>query len=139
MPHVVVLYTANLDGPPAPGGADMPAFCRRLADVLVGLRDDTGRPVFPTGGVRVFAYPATHFAVADGSGDHGFVYVQMRMARGRSAAVHQAAGDALAAAARTHFAPWLAQRRLGLTVQVDEGAEVFDAKLGNLHALFEPS
>ena len=137
MPHVVVLYTANLEDPPAPGGADLPAFCRRVADALVGLCDDTGRPVFPTGGVRVFAYPATHFAVADGSGDHGFVYVQMRMARGRSAAVHQAAGDALATAARTHFAALLAQRRLGLTVQVDEGAEVFDAKLGNLHALFD--
>lgn len=137
MPHVVVLYTANLETPPAAGGGDMPAFCRRLADALVGLRDDTGRPVFPTGGVRVFAYPATHFAVADGSGDHGFVCVQMRMARGRSAVVHQAAGDAMAAASRAHFAASLAQRGLGLTVQVDEGAEVFDAKLGNLHALFE--
>jgi len=137
MPHVVVLYTANLEAPSAQGGADMPAFCRRLADVLVGLRDDTGRPVFPTGGVRVFAYPATHFAVADGSGDHGFVYVQARMARGRSAAVQQAAGDMLASAARTFFSALLAQRRLGITVQVDEGAEVFDAKLGNLHALFE--
>ena len=131
MPHVVVLYTANLEN-----DADMTRLCRRAADALLGVRDEAGQQVFPTGGVRVFAFPAAHFAVADGSGEHGFVYVQLRMGRGRSAAVHQAAGDALTAAARSHFAPLLAQRHFGLTVQVDEGPEVFDAKVGNLHPLF---
>jgi 5-carboxymethyl-2-hydroxymuconate isomerase len=37
---------------------------------------------------------------------------------------------------RNHFAPLLARRNLGLTLQIDEGAEAFDAKLGNLHSLF---
>jgi 5-carboxymethyl-2-hydroxymuconate isomerase len=40
------------------------------------------------------------------------------------------------AAAKTHFAPVLAKRLVGLTLQIDEGHEVFDAKFGNLHALF---
>ena len=71
-----------------------------------------------------------------GSGDFGFIYVQLRMGRGRSAAVHQRAGEALAGAARQHFAPLMAHRKLGLTVQIDEGQEVFDAKLGNLHPMF---
>ena len=109
MPHVVVLYTADLETP-RPADAPplaMSAFCRSAADVLVALRDEAGAPVFPTGGVRVFAYPAAHSAVADGSGEHGFVYVQLRMARGRSAAVQRAAGEALAGAARAHFAPLL--------------------------------
>jgi 5-carboxymethyl-2-hydroxymuconate isomerase len=132
MPHVVVLYTPNLEG-----DADMSAACRALANALLGVRDEAGRPVFPTGGVRVFAVPAAHFAVADGSGDHGFVYVQLRMGRGRSAEVHKTTGEALTAAARAHFAPLLARRKLGLTVQVDEGHEVFDARIGNLHALFD--
>ena len=35
-----------------------------------------------------------------------------------------------------HFAPLLAQRHVGITLQIDEGPEVFDAKLGNLHPLF---
>jgi 5-carboxymethyl-2-hydroxymuconate isomerase len=30
----------------------------------------------------------------------------------------------------------LARRSVGLTLQVDEGPEVFDAKFGNLHSLF---
>ncbi|MGC1460494.1 MAG: hypothetical protein WA825_19640 [Steroidobacteraceae bacterium] len=131
MPHVVVLYTANLEVE-----ARMRGFCRTAADALLSVRDENGKAVFPTGGVRVFAYPATHCAVADGSGDYGFIYVQLRMGRGRSALVHQAAGAALGGAARAHFAPLMAARPLGLTVQVDEGLEVFDAKIGNLHEFF---
>ncbi len=134
MPHVVTLYSANLDAE-----ADMGGFCRAAADALLTVRDEAGKPVFPTGGVRVLAYPAPHFAVADGSGgsgDYAFVYLNLRMGRGRSAAVHLASGEALSAAARAHFTDLLGRRKFGLTVQVDEGPEVFDAKLGNLHPLF---
>src|SRR5574340_1081971 len=95
-----------------------------------------GRQVFPTGGVRVLAYPAAHHAVADGSGDHAFCYLNLRIGRGRSAEVHRRSGDALVAAAREFFAPVLARRAIGITLQIDEGPEVFDGKFGNLHARF---
>ena len=131
MPHLVILYTPNLEGE-----TDFTALCRTLADTMLTVRDEAGKQVFPTGGTRVLAYPAAHFAVADGSGDHGFCYFHLRMGRGRSAAVQRAAGQALADAAKAHFAPVLARHRLGLTLQVDEGPEVFDAKFGNLHPLF---
>jgi 5-carboxymethyl-2-hydroxymuconate isomerase len=133
MPHVTILYTPELDADPA---TDMPGLCRRLADTMLAARDDAGAAVFPVGGVRVYAHPATHSAVADGSGEHGFVYINLRMARGRSAATTQGVGEALAAATKAHFAALLARRPVGVTLQVDEGAEVFDAKLGNLHAHF---
>ena len=58
------------------------------------------------------------------------------MARGRSVAAQHIAGEALSDTARSHFAPVLARRALGLTLQIDEGPEVFDAKFGNLHGLF---
>ena len=140
MPHLVILYTPQLDAE-----TDITALCRSLADTMTAMLDEAGQPVFPTGGVRVLAYPAAHCAVADGgvadraaggSGDLAFAYLQLRMGRGRSQAVKQQAGARLAAATREHFAPLLARRRLGLTLQIDEGAEVFDAKLGNLHPLF---
>lgn len=131
MPHLVILYTPQLDAE-----TDMGALCRRLADAMLSLRDEQGAPVFPTGGTRVLAYPAAHHAVADGSGDHAFCWFNLRMGRGRSDAVQRAAGEALVAAARDHLAPLLARRPLGLTLQVDVGAEVFDAKFGNLHPLF---
>ena len=131
MPHLVILYTPQLDAE-----ADLGALCRRLADTMLSLRDEQGAPVFPTGGTRVLAYPAAHHAVADGSGDHAFCWFNLRMGRGRSDAVQRAAGEALVAAARDHLAPLLARRPVGLTLQVDVGAEVFDAKFGNLHPLF---
>lgn len=131
MPHLVILYTPQIDNE-----TDMPVLCRRLADTMLALRDEQGAPVFPPGGTRVLAYPAAHHATTDGSGDHAFCYFNLRMGAGRSDAVHRAAGEALTAVAREHFAPLLARRPIGLTLQVDEGREVFDAKFGNLHPLF---
>ena len=131
MPHLVILYTPQLDTE-----CDMTALCRSLANTMLTVRDEAGAQVFPAGGTRVLAYPAAHSAVADGSGDHAFCYFNLRMGRGRSAATQQAAGQALVATAKAHLAPVLARRPVGLTLQIDVGAEVFDAKFGNLHPLF---
>jgi 5-carboxymethyl-2-hydroxymuconate isomerase len=131
MPHLVLLYTPNLETE-----LDMSGLCRSLADAMLTVRDEAGAQVFPTGGTRVLAYPAAHFAVADGSGDVAFCWLNLRMGRGRSEATQQAAGQAVLEAARARFAPVLERRRVGLTLQVDIGAEVFDGKFGNLHPLF---
>lgn len=131
MPHLVILYTPNLER-----DTDMTVLCRALADAMLTVKDEQGAQVFPTGGTRVLAYPAAHFAVADGEGDYAFAYFNLRMGRGRSEAVKRQAGEVLAAAAKAHLAPVLARRPVGLTLQVDEGPEVFDAKFGNLHPLF---
>ncbi|MDO9294018.1 MAG: 5-carboxymethyl-2-hydroxymuconate isomerase [Hydrogenophaga sp.] len=145
MPHLVILYTPNLDKPAAEGGVDMSGLCRALCDTMLGVRDEQDRQVFPTGGTRVLAYPAAHSAVSDGGvagiaaglgGDYAFVYMNVRMAQGRSTVVHQRVGDALNACVKERFAEQLARRPIGITVQVDEGHEVFDAKNSSLHPLF---
>ena len=133
MPHLVILYSKNVED-----GTDMTALCRTLADTMIALRDEAGAPVFPVAGTRVLAYPAAHSAVADTRHDCGFMYFNLRMARGRSDAVKREAGEKLVAAARAHLAPLLASRPVGLTLQVDEGTEAFDGKFGNLHALYAP-
>ena len=144
MPHLVILYTPDLEA--GNDGLAMTALCRALADTMLAQRDEAGAPVFPPGGVRVLAYPAAHFAVADGgaagqaaggSGAYGFIYLNLRMARGRSVAVQQAVGQALQACVLGFAAPLLASRHVGITLQIDEGAEVFDAKLSSLHPLFK--
>lgn len=145
MPHLVILYSGNLDKAPAEGGTDMRSLCRALADAMLTVRDEQGRQVFPTGGARVLAYPAAHWAIADGGaageaagkgGDYAFVYLNLRMGRGRSAAVHKLAGSTLEAVVRQHFADQLQSRPIGLTLQIDEGPEIFDAKVSSLHPLF---
>ena len=159
MPHLVILYTGNLEAE-----THMTTLCRSLADTLLVAHDDAGKPAFPPGGIRVFAYPAAHFAVADGGaagraaglypsvagdssvergdaprdvGDYAFVYLNLRMAAGRSAATHKRVGDALLMATKAHFQPLFARRHIGVTLQIDEGNEVFDAKHSNLHPLFQ--
>ena len=140
MPHLVVLYSANLDA-----RTDMTALCRKLADAMLSVTDEQDKPVFPTGGVRVFAYPAGHYAISDGgaagraaggSGDYGFVYLNLRMARGRGSEVKERVGKTLEGAAMQHLRPLLEQGHVGVTLQVDEGQEVFDAKNSSLHPLF---
>jgi 5-carboxymethyl-2-hydroxymuconate isomerase len=50
--------------------------------------------------------------------------------------VHEALGLALEACVKSHFAALLATRHIGITLQIDEGSEVFDAKNSSLHPLF---
>lgn len=133
MPHLVILYTANLETK-----TDMGALCGALADTMLRQLDENGKQVFPTGGTRVLAYPAAHSAVADGKGDYAFAYLNVRMGSGRSDAVKQKAGDDLLATTRTHFARLLASSHIGITLQIDESpGQVYDGKLSSLHPLFQ--
>ena len=58
------------------------------------------------------------------------------MARGRSALVHRRVGEVLNGCVKTRLAEQLARRPIGITLQIDEGHEVFDAKNSSLHPLF---
>ncbi|MDM0007520.1 5-carboxymethyl-2-hydroxymuconate Delta-isomerase [Variovorax sp. J22G73] len=132
MPHLVILYTPNIEAE-----TDVSALCRTLADTMLAQRDEADKPVFPIGGTRVLAYPAAHYAVADGQADYAFVYLNLRMAAGRSEAVKKKAGDDLLSTVRAHFAPIFAQRHIGITLQIDESpGQVYDGKHSNLHPLF---
>ena len=132
MPHCVILYTPNLEP-----RAEVSALCRKLADAMLTIRDEAGKQVFPTGGTRVLAYPAAHYAVADGKGDYAFVYLNVRMGAGRSDAVKQAAGDRLMDKVKAHFAPIFSSELIGITLQIDESpGQVYDGKHSTLHPLF---
>jgi 5-carboxymethyl-2-hydroxymuconate isomerase len=148
MPHLVILYTGQLDAE-----INMKILCRDLADTMLNVVDEAGKQVFPTGGVRVLAYPAPHYAVADGgaagrkaaqfdshpnggSEDYAFVYLNVRMGKGRSEATQKRAGDMLVEVTKQHFAEIFAKRHIGITLQIDVGPEVFDHKHSNVHPLF---
>lgn len=134
MPHLVILYTPNMGQ-----ATDLDLLCRSLADHMLAVRDEAGQAVFPPGGTRVLAYPAAHYAVADGRGDYGFMYLNLRMAAGRSNAVKQACGDGLLEVVRQHFAPVFEEHRFGITLQIDESpGQVYDGKHSRLHPLFNP-
>lgn len=140
MPHLVILYTGQLDQ-----AVDMKSLCRQLADAMLTVKDESGKQVFPTGGTRVLAYPAPHYAVSDGGaagvaaggdGDYAFVYLNLRMGRGRTEATQKRVGEALLGLAKAFFSPLMATKHMGVTMQIDVGQEVFDAKHSSLHPLF---
>ena len=140
MPHLVILYTGQLDQ-----AVNMTSLCRQLADAMLTVKDESGKQVFPTGGTRVLAYPAPHYAVADGGaagiaeggdGDYAFVYLNFRMGRGRTEATQKQAGDTLLGVVKAFFAPLMATKHMGVTLQIDVGQEVFDAKHSSLHPIF---
>jgi len=148
MPHLVILYTGQLDAE-----TNLKVLCRSLADAMLTVVDVGGKQVFPTGGTRVLAYPAPHYAVADGgaagrraaqfehnphggSEDYAFVYLNVRMGKGRNAATQQRAGEMLVEVTKKHFAELFAKRHIGVTLQIDVGPEVFDHKHSNVHPLF---
>ena len=127
MPHLDIQYTANLEA-----DADMTGLCRALTATLVGLRNDADEPVFPLTGTRVMAWPAAHYAVADGAPDRAFIYLLLRIKPGRSVAIKKKAGDAVLAAALAHLEPVFAKHPVGLTLEVDEGAHIYEGKQNNL-------
>ena len=127
MPHLDIQYTANLEA-----DADMTGLCQKLTAALVGLRNDANEPVFPLTGTRVMAWPAAHYAVADGAPDRAFIYLLLRIKPGRSDAIKKKAGDAVLACALAHLEPVFAKHAVGLTLEVDEGAHIFEGKHNNL-------
>ena len=134
MPHLTIEYTANLEA-----AVDMGRLCTTLAATLVALRHDDGGPLFPLAGTRVMAWPAPHFAVADGQRGRAFIYLNLRITPGRSPATIQRAGDALLASCKAHLAPVFEAHAVGLTLQIDEGAPVYEGKHNNLAAHLPPA
>jgi len=134
MPHLTIEYTANLEAE-----ASMGTLCTTLAATLVALRHDDGAPLFPVAGTRVMAWPAPHFAVADGQPDRAFIYLNLLITPGRSPAMVARAGDAVLASVKAHLAPVFAGHAVGLTLQVHEGSPVYEGKHNNLAAHLTPA
>ena len=134
MPHLTIEYTANLEA-----SADMGTLCTTLAATLVALRHDDGAPLFPVAGTRVMAWPAPHFAVADGQPDRAFIYMNLLITPGRTAAMIERAGEAVLDSVKAHLAPLFAAHAVGLTLQVHEGAPVYEGKHNNLAAHLTPA
>ena len=106
--------------------------------MIVAQRDGAGARVFPIGGTRVLAYPAPHYAVADGAPRPRLRATSTCASRpGRERARVKAAGEALIAAVRAHFAPLFAQPAASASpCRSTKAQPVFDAKHSNLHPLF---
>ncbi|MFP5392924.1 MAG: 5-carboxymethyl-2-hydroxymuconate isomerase [Gammaproteobacteria bacterium] len=123
MPHIRIEYSPNVGE-----GAQVDALCQTMLATLIAMKNDQGIPVFPAAGTRVLAYKADYAAVGPGDMGRGFVYVNVRVAPGRNRELLEEIGHRVQGAVTLHFqrnAPDLPCR---VTIHVDEGRPMFEAK-----------
>jgi 5-carboxymethyl-2-hydroxymuconate isomerase len=122
MPHALIEYSANLEAQ-----LDFPRFLTALRDSALA----TG--VFPIGGVRVRAYRADHYVIADGHPDNAFVHIMLRVGHGRDLATRKRACEAIFTTACAQLAELYERVPLGISLEMQEVDPVLTCKQNNLH------
>jgi 5-carboxymethyl-2-hydroxymuconate isomerase len=122
VPHVLVEYSANLDAQ-----LDFPGFLSALRDSALA----TG--VFPLGGIRVRAYRADHYLIADGSTANAFVHIMLRMGHGRDLETRRRACDAIFATTCEQLQEIYERIPLGISLEMQEIGPELTNKKNNLH------
>jgi 5-carboxymethyl-2-hydroxymuconate isomerase len=126
VPHLVVEYSANIE--PA---IDLDALLDRLHATAV----ETG--MFPLGGIRIRAYRADAYRIADCAPENGFVHVTATVGSGRSLERREAASRALFAALCQELEALAAGSPLAISFNMREFDPVLNFKKNNLHEYVE--
>lgn len=121
MPHFIIEYSANLEDV-----VDMGALCEEIRKTAAGIE------AFPTPGIRVRAFRADHYAIADGDPKHGFVDISIRLREGRPQDVKEDASARIFEAARAFFAPIMASRSLALSLEMRDIDASLSPKTGTI-------
>ena len=122
MPHILIEYSANLESQ-----LDFPALLKALSDSAIA----TG--VFSVGGIRVRAYPATHYRIADGHPANAFVHVLLKVGHGRDAPTRKRACEAIFATLCEQLEGPHERLPLGVSLEMQEIDPVLTFKRNNLH------
>ena len=122
MPHIIVEYSANVDGPIRPE-----ELVRRIHEAA--LR--TG--VFPVGGIRTRAAERSCYRIADGHPDNAFVHVVVRIRHGRDLETRRRAGEEVFREVCHYLDPLFERSPLGISLEVQEIDPDVSFKKNNLH------
>ena len=106
---MVIEYSANLDAK-----VDMGALCELVARTIL----ETG--LFEPGAVRVRAFRAEAYAIADRLPENGFIDLNFRIGKGRSAEEKKRAGEAIFAAVSDHLASLFVTPHFALSLEIRE-------------------
>jgi 5-carboxymethyl-2-hydroxymuconate isomerase len=122
VPHILIEYSSNLDGQ-----LEFPPFLTALRDTALS----TG--VFPLGGIRVRAYRAEHYVIADGHPDNAFIHIMLRVGHGRDLETRKRACEAIFETACRELEPLHQRIPFGLSLEMQEVDPVLTHKKNNLH------
>lgn len=109
MPHFNIEYSSNLDGK-----VDFKALCNRVLEVIL----ETG--LFEVGAVRVRAFRAEAYAIADRLPENAFIDMSFRIGTGRSAEDRKLTGERIFAAVTDQLADLFATPHFALTLEIRE-------------------
>ncbi len=122
MPHIIIEYSANLRG-----RLDFPRF------LAVVQQSALATGVFPIGGVRVRAYEADHYRIADAHPDNAFMHVVLKVGHGRSVETRRQACEAIFATICEQLEALYQAIPLGISLEMQEIDPAFSFKRNNLH------
>lgn len=123
MPHLTIQYSKNLESV-----ADIRLLCQELRLTMI----DTG--IFPLGGIRVRAFSAAEFSIADNNENNAFVDLVLRIGAGRTIVEKKAAGDALMQKSQHFFRTMLDTPYFALSLEVIEIDAELSWKSNSIHA-----
>jgi 5-carboxymethyl-2-hydroxymuconate isomerase len=126
MPHLNIEYSANLDG-----ALDIQALVDRIHETAL----ETG--IFPLGGVRTRAEPRTHYRIANGNPDAGYIHMMVRIGPGRDEQTRRDAGDRIFGALCDFTEELYASRPLALSFELHEIPRDMAWRKNNLHELLK--
>lgn len=121
MPHFQIEYSGNLEEV-----IDIGGLCEHIRATAVTI--DT----FPLPGVRVRAFRADHYAIADGGPQHGYIDISIRLRGGRAPEVKRDATQRIFDAARDYLAPAMAERSIALSLEMRDIDPELSPKTGTI-------
>ena len=122
MPHLIVEYSANVEG-----RIGLQGLLSRLHETASGY--DT----FPVGGLRTRAERRERYRVADCHPDNGFVHITVLIRHGRSLELRRAIGEGLFGAACNYLEPAFREIPLAISLNVQEFHPELNFNRNNLH------
>ena len=123
MPHFSIEYSANLDA-----SVDLQGLCERVAETILAIE------LFEIGAVRVRAFRAEAYAIADRLPANGFIDMSFRIGAGRSADEKKRVGEAIFAAAIAHLGALCDTPNFALSLELREIDPVLSWKKNGMHA-----
>ena len=122
MPHLRLEYSAGLEA-----RVDLNTVCNKLSDTL----KETG--IFPLGGIRVRAFRAGNFSIADKHEMNTFCDMIFRIGQGRSKQDRIDVGEALMEEAKKIFDELLEERYFALSLEIIEIEKSYSWKVNSIH------
>jgi len=126
MPHLNIEYSANVGE-----ALDIQALVDRIHETAL----ETG--IFPLGGVRTRAEARSHYRIANGNPDAGYIHMIVRIGSGRDAETRRSAGEKIFGALCDFTDEVYRSRPLALSFELHEIPPDMAWRKNNLHDLLK--